>query len=191
MNIKQKQILDAAFDLFYTRGFHAVGINEIIKAANVAKKTLYNHFSSKDDLIIATLTQHHEQIMQQLQQGLTFAVPGKDSLLIVFEVLDAWIQNQQTELPKFNGCYFNQAFSEFSAINEDISSLCLKHKQSYKDIFTEHVNDFEDNQEKQQLLIDLLVLLHEGSLSNSHVLTQKNSAQQAMRYIENVLRFKR
>ena len=62
---------------FILEAFHAVGINEIIKAANVAKKTLYNHFQSKDDLIIATLTQHHEQIMQQLQQGLNLLFPGK------------------------------------------------------------------------------------------------------------------
>ena len=191
MNIKQKQILDAAFALFYSRGFHAVGINEIIKAANVAKKTLYNHFQSKDELIIATLNVHHEQIMQQLQARLKFAVPGKDSLLIVFEVLDAWIQDEQTELPKFNGCYFTQAISEFSAINPDIASLCLNHKKAFQAIFTEQVNDFEDNPEKKQLLIDLLVLLHEGALANSHVLGQKNSAQQAMRYIENLLRFKR
>lgn len=191
MNIKQKQILDAAFALFYSRGFHAVGINEIIKAANVAKKTLYNHFQSKDELIIATLTQHHEQIVQQLQERLKFAVPGKDSLLIVFETLDAWIQGEQTDLPEFNGCYFTQAISEFSATNPDIAALCLNHKKAFQAIFTEHVNDFETNPEKQQLLIDLLILLHEGALANSHVLAQKNSPQQAIRYIENLLRFKR
>lgn len=191
MNIKQKKILDTAFDLFYSRGFHAVGINEIIKAAGVAKKTLYNHFQSKDDLIIATLKFHHEQIIEQLQKSLKFAVPGKDSLLIVFETLDAWIQGEETELPKFNGCYFTQAFSEFSSINPDITSLCLSHKKAFQDIFIEQVNDFENNPEKKQLLIDLLILLHEGVLANSHVLGQKNSTQQAMRYIENLLRFKR
>ena len=191
MNIKQKQILDAAFVLFYSQGFHAVGINEIIKTANVAKKTLYNHFQSKDELIIATLKFHHEQIIKQLQERLKFAVPGKDSLLIVFETLDAWIQGKQTELPDFNGCYFTQAFSEFSSINQDIASLCLNHKKAFQTIFTEQVKDFEDNPEKKQLLIDLLVLLHEGALANSDVLRQKNSAQQAMRYIENLLRFKR
>jgi len=191
MNIKQKQILDAAFALFYSRGFHAVGINEIIKAAGVAKKTLYNHFQSKDELIVATLNQHHQQIMEVLQVQLRLAVPGKDSLLVVFETLDAWIQGKQTDLPVFNGCYFTQALSEFSAINQNIATLCLTHKKAYQDIFITQVNDFETNPEKQKLLIDLLVLLHEGALASSHVLQQNNSAQHAMRYIENLLRFKR
>jgi AcrR family transcriptional regulator len=191
MNIKQQQILETAFDLFYHRGFHAVGINEIIKEAKVAKKTLYNHFQSKDELITATIEWHHRQIMEQLQDSLKLAVPGKDSILVVFEELDAWIKEEQTALPSFNGCYFNQAFSEFSAVHPDITALCLNHKKTFKNIFTEQVSDFEDNAGKKQILIDLFILLYEGVLANSHVLGQKNSAQQAIRYIENLLRFKR
>jgi len=191
MNIKQKQILAAAFALFYRQGFHAVGINEIIKAANVAKKTLYNHFPSKDVLIIATLTEHHQQLLQQLQQHLQLAVPGKDSLLVMFEQLDAWIQGKAAPLPDFNGCYFTQAFAEFSAINPAISDLCLQHKQAIQQLFTDNVCDFESDPIKQQLLVDMFVLLYQGILANSPLHDNKNDAQQAMRYIENVLRFKR
>jgi len=191
MNIKQKQILDAAFTLFYHQGFHAVGINEIIKAANVAKKTLYNHFPSKDALIIATLTQHHQQLLQQIQQRLQLAVPGKDSLLVIFEQLDAWIQGEETPLPAFNGCYFTQAFAEFSAINPAISDLCLQHKQAIQQLFSDHVQEFEQDLTKQQLLVDMFVLLYQGILANSPLNDNKNDAQQAMRYIENLLRFKR
>jgi len=191
MNIKQKQILDAAFTLFYRQGFHAVGINEIIKAANVAKKTLYNHFPSKDALIIATLTQHHQQLLQQLQQRLQLAVPGKDSLLVIFEQLDAWIQGEEAQLPTFNGCYFTQAFAEFSAINPAISELCLQHKQAIQQLFSDHVQEFEQDPTKQQLLVDMFVLLYQGILANSPLNNNKNDTQQAMRYIENLLRFKR
>lgn len=191
MNIKQQQILDTAFDLFYHRGFHAVGINEIIKTANVAKKTLYNHFPSKDELIIATLELHHQQITQQLQHNLKFAVPGKDSILVIFESLSTWIKDGVIALPTFHGCYFNKAFAEFSTVNTDITSLCLSHKQFFRGLFSEQVSDFETDDSKKQLLVDLMVLLYEGILANAHISAQKNSAEQATRYIENLLRFKR
>lgn len=191
MNLKQRQILDAAFDLFYQRGFHAVGINEIIKQANVAKKTLYNHFPSKDDLILATLELHHQDIVQDINAKLTLAVPGKDAILVLFECLDTWLNDQTNELPVFNGCYFNKAHAEFSTINPDITSFCISHKQSIKTIFQEQVNDFEDDAEKNKLLTDLLILLREGVLSDTQSLTKKNNAAQAIRFIENLLRFKR
>ena len=47
--------------MFYTKGLHAVGINEILAESNVAKKTLYNHFASKDELICACLAKRDTQ----------------------------------------------------------------------------------------------------------------------------------
>jgi len=52
---KRNLLITRAFELFYTKGIHAVGINEILQYSGVAKKTLYHHFTSKDELVIATL----------------------------------------------------------------------------------------------------------------------------------------
>jgi hypothetical protein len=49
----RERILETAADLFYEHGFHAVGVDLIIERAGVAKTTLYRHFPSKDDLIVA------------------------------------------------------------------------------------------------------------------------------------------
>lgn len=191
MNLKRQQIMQAAFTLFYQYGFHAVGINEIIKQANVAKKTLYNHFQSKDDLIIATLEMHHQQLLEHIQQHLELAVPGKDSILIIFELIESWLSGKIDTLPKFHGCYFNRAHAEFALINQDISSVCEAHKVTIHEIFQQHVNDFEEDADKNKLLVDLLVLLKEGVLANNQVFSEENSAQQCIRYIEILLRFKR
>ena len=192
MNIKQQQILNAAFTLFYQRGFHAVGINEIIKKANVAKKTLYHHFPSKNELIIATLELHHQQIIQHLEQSIECSVPGKDCILVIFEQLSTWIEDKAEELPTFNGCYFNQAYSEFSVIDPGITATCLSHKEAFKNILQKQVDDFESDADKNQLLVDLLILLKEGVIANAMIFTKNNnSAQQAIHYIENILRFKR
>ena len=48
MNDKKKLLIDTALHLFYENGINSVGINEILKVSGVAKKTMYNHFKSKD-----------------------------------------------------------------------------------------------------------------------------------------------
>ena len=56
----RQRILETADRLFYQDGIRAVGIDRIIAEANVAKMSLYKHFPSKDDLILAVL-QYREQ----------------------------------------------------------------------------------------------------------------------------------
>jgi AcrR family transcriptional regulator len=47
------RILAAAAELFARQGFNATAVNELHRAARVSKRTLYQHFGSKDDLIVA------------------------------------------------------------------------------------------------------------------------------------------
>ncbi len=54
----RERILAAAAELFARQGFNATGINELHKAARVSKRTLYQHFASKDELILAYLAEH-------------------------------------------------------------------------------------------------------------------------------------
>src|SRR5439155_15090992 len=51
----RERILDAAYELFSQRGIRAVGVNEVIERAGVATATLYRHFPSKDNLVLAFL----------------------------------------------------------------------------------------------------------------------------------------
>lgn len=54
----RERILTAAAELFARQGFNATGVNDLHKAARVSKRTLYQHFESKDELIIAYLTEY-------------------------------------------------------------------------------------------------------------------------------------
>ncbi len=60
----RQRILDAAYAQFYRRGFARVGVDEIARAARVTKRTLYNHFPSKDQLIAAMLENQHRLTLQ-------------------------------------------------------------------------------------------------------------------------------
>ena len=60
----RKRILETADRLFYQDGIRAVGIDRIIAEAGVAKMSLYKHFPSKDDLILAVLQYREQSVLE-------------------------------------------------------------------------------------------------------------------------------
>ncbi len=148
MNNKKRHIIEVAFSLFYQKGIHAVGINEIIKTAAVAKKTLYNHFVSKDELIVATLIYRDQLEFSHLKFRLTSAELGKDALLVLFELLDDFINNRDATLGDFRGDYFNNSCAEYAQTSQLVYSTCQSHKSKIKDIIQYHVDSFEQNPDK-------------------------------------------
>ena len=69
----RERILTAAAELFARQGFNATGVNDLHKAARVSKRTLYQHFESKDDLIIVYLAEYG-------RSGPTAALLGREDL---------------------------------------------------------------------------------------------------------------
>ena len=65
---KRDQLLNTAENLFYREGYHATGIDRILAESGVAKMTLYKHFKSKDELILAVLDARHELMLTRLRE---------------------------------------------------------------------------------------------------------------------------
>ena len=65
---KREHLIDVALRLFCSEGFHATGIDRILSEAKVAKNTLYKHFRSKDELILAALRRGDETFRNDLMQ---------------------------------------------------------------------------------------------------------------------------
>ena len=63
---KRDDLIDTALRLFYTQGFNATGIDKILAESGVAKMTMYKHFKSKDELIVAALERRDEQFRDWL-----------------------------------------------------------------------------------------------------------------------------
>ncbi len=63
---RSEHLVNVALRLFYTNGFHATGIDGILDEAGVAKMTLYKHFRSKDQLILAALKKRDEMFLEWL-----------------------------------------------------------------------------------------------------------------------------
>ena len=62
---RRDHLVDTAVRLFNRYGYHATGIDTILKEAGVAKMTLYNHFKSKDDLVVAALKKKEQFFADQ------------------------------------------------------------------------------------------------------------------------------
>ena len=88
---KARAVLDAAAELFYARGIHAVGVDTIATAAGVTKKTLYDRFGSKDRLVAEYLAERDRTWRAHLDERLTAAGAGpRDRLIAVFEAAADW-----------------------------------------------------------------------------------------------------
>ena len=108
----RERILDTAYDLFSRRGIRAVGVDEVVERAGVAKATLYRHFPSKDDLVLAYL--------QLREQRWTFdwveaeaqrrgATP-EDQLLAIFDAFDEWFHQADFEACSFINVLLEMGF---------------------------------------------------------------------------------
>ncbi|GAB2463826.1 AcrR family transcriptional regulator [Conyzicola lurida] len=105
-----RRVLDAASELFYERGIHAVGVDTISEAAGVSKKTLYDRFGSKDALVVSYLQHRDERWRAHLAAALAeVPEPGIDRVLVVFDASISW---SDANTPK--GCSAINARAEVS-----------------------------------------------------------------------------
>jgi AcrR family transcriptional regulator len=115
----RERILDTAYDLFSRNGTRAVGVDRIIADAGTAKMTLYRHFASKDDLVLAFLAEREERWTRGWLQAevLRRAPDPRGRLLAIFDVFGEWFAQ-----PDFEGCSF------ISVLLEDVArDACVQH----------------------------------------------------------------
>lgn len=99
----RERILAASYDLFARRGIRDVSIDEVIAGSGVAKATLYRHFPSKDDLVLAFL-ERREQLWTYgtVAAGATARAENpRDQLLAIFDVFHDWFQRDDFEACSF------------------------------------------------------------------------------------------
>lgn len=170
---KRDQIVATALELFYRDGFHATGIDKIIKTAEVSKKTLYNHFKSKDELVQATLLKRDELFrIHLINETERLADNPRDRLLSVFDVLNDWFHEHN-----FSGCMFINASAEFAETGNANHILCAEHKRLVREYVKELavVAGIADAEE----LSKQLNILMEGAIVDAYVTGDLEAAKRA------------
>ncbi|MCV6590342.1 MAG: TetR/AcrR family transcriptional regulator [Marinobacterium sp.] len=183
---KRRLLVETALQLFYLRGIHAVGINEVLKVSGVARKTLYSHFGSKDELIAATVEQRDQVFQRWLNTKMKGARAGAASIDAFFAALHDWINEQVPELGPFRGCFFINVSAEYSQPGCRIFAGCQRHKQALRDLLREHVALYlkhaslgGGSETQIDNLTDSLLQLKEGAVVTAHIMGDNQAALKA------------
>jgi AcrR family transcriptional regulator len=97
----KERLDEAAYELFSKKGTRAVGIDEVIKHSGVARMTLYRHYNSKEDLILAFLELREKRWTFDwlVEEATRRAAAPQARLLVIFDLFDEWFHEKD-----FRGC---------------------------------------------------------------------------------------
>ena len=126
------RILETAYELFSRHGVRAVGIDRVVKEAGVAKASLYRHFPSKDDLVLAVLELREQRFTREWLETEIERRGGtpRERVLSVFDLFDEWFQADD-----FYGCPFIGTMLEFAGNGDRIERASVRHLHTIKEIF--------------------------------------------------------
>jgi AcrR family transcriptional regulator len=123
----RERILEAATRLFLRDGFRAVGVDTIVAEAGVAKMTLYAHFPSKDDLIVAYLERANEQFWEWWEGAGAGIDDPRRKLVAMFEAV-----GKLADSPQCLGCTFQGTAAEFPDPEHPGHRVAIAHKQAVR-----------------------------------------------------------
>jgi AcrR family transcriptional regulator len=170
---KREELIDAALRLFARRGYRATGIDTILAEAGAAKMTLYHHFRSKDELIVAALKKRDAEwrawFMRRIEE---LASSPREKLSALFGVLEEWFRNRD-----YHGCSFGQAATEFREPQHAVHKMATEHKQHMLDYLRDLASDARARD--PELLARQLSLLIEGAVIHMEVFREPEVARTA------------
>ncbi|WP_105969652.1 TetR/AcrR family transcriptional regulator [Streptomyces geranii] len=123
------RLLDAAAELFYRDGV-SIGVEALCKAAGVSKRSMYQLFASKDDVLAASLDRRSAAYAEQLVPGPLDADTPRERILDLFERLETAALE-----PGYQGCPFLAALVELKDPAHPASLVAQAAKESLQEWF--------------------------------------------------------
>lgn len=168
MRNKRQDIVSAANRLLYTKGFAAVGIDAIVNDADVALGTLYKHFASRSDVVVAALRQRHDDFIQALEDD-NARRGGRQGVLRIFDTLGDWAETYGG-----NGCFFLRAASDYPQ-DIAIQEAATEHKRKYLELIASRVVDSGFSNANAKMLAPMIFVLLEGAVAAAYTLGDKTA----------------
>ena len=165
---RREHLIDTAISLFLCNGYHATGIDTILDKAGVSKKTLYHHFRSKDELILAALKKYDGIFRNNFMRTVEArSEQPYERLLAIFDVAGDWFSQNN-----FYGCLYINAIGEFSGPDTAIRQVCME----FKALLCRFIEDLcrELPVAEPLTLAQELALLLEGAIVTAQVSQGKN-----------------
>jgi len=121
------RILETADRLFYLQGIRAIGVDTIAAEIGISKRTLYNHFPSKDALISAYLERRFVQPRPSDKSPI-------EQILGTFDSLERRFASRD-----FRGCPFVNAVAELGSEDRSVRKVAVEFKESRRLWFRDHL----------------------------------------------------
>lgn len=178
---KREHLIQVAAALFNRHGYHGAGVDRVIAEAGIAKTTLYRHFRSKEELIVAALQRVDGEFREAMRMFVEARSPDPAGrLLATFDFLESWFADKN-----FHGCPFISAASEFGDRTNPVFQEVLMHKRLVVAYFEELARAAGSSDPKR--LADEINLLHEGATAVAQVTGATEAALQARRVAEKLI----
>ncbi len=160
---KRDQLIDAALELFDAGGFHATGIDAIIARAGVAKMTLYKHFGSKEELIVAALDRQSEDALACMKSKIEASSSDpEERLLAIFDIAE-----KQCADKGWRGCAFLRASGEFGDLDCAVHAAAANHGARMHEFVSQLCSDAGVT--NPACLAQQLLVLHTGAIASAQI----------------------
>lgn len=156
----REQILEMAGLLFYREGIRAIGVDRLIREANIAKATLYRHFPSKAFLVEAYLQDRHERVIASLEEVIARGTTPYTQIGLLFDQL-----HEKADSPEFRGCAFALAVGEHGE-SERVVAIAQAHKAAVRAVLRRITDPLGESADD---VAGHLALLYEGALATTAV----------------------
>lgn len=159
------RLLNAARVLFYNHGIAATGIDAIIKRAGVARKSLYNNFTSKAELVATYLEVRHEEWLTLYAARLQQAASPREKVLAVFLAYEDHADDAYEN--GFRGCGLLNAAAELPAGAPGRQAV-RRHKEEVESLLTQHLAELLDgDRQRAATVAKHFAFLLEGAISRA------------------------
>ena len=164
----RERIIRTASDLFYFNGYNQTGINQIIKDANVAKASMYQHFRSKEEVAVAYLQGRHHMWMGKLFDFVSHKKSNKEKIIASFDYLLDWLNEVN-----FRGCGFQNIICDIPNDHDKVKAQVVSHKNDLRKWIQSKLKEDGDysSKEADELGDEILVLI-EGAIMLSQIQTK-------------------
>lgn len=172
---KRNDILICASRLFNQYGFKAVGIDRIIEESKTAKMTMYNHFSSKDDIILEVLDGFNTTLLSEVLNPIESKNwTSKRKIKSLIDIYEKWFLSEN-----FYGCPFHKAIAEFPEKNHPVHQKIKDHYDLLMNFLTKTI--------KSKTLASQILLVLEGSIIKAKISSDYTSSKEAWKIISKLI----
>lgn len=177
------KILDTAERLFFKQGYNITGINQVIEEADIAKASLYKHFESKVDLLVAYLQRFHERWFNRLEAEVNQIADPKQKILALFE------HHRQRQIQgEYGGCRFVKANDEAGMSDERVLAEIQRAKHHLKAFIAQLVaNSGHKKLLTDEELTELVFMMVEGGIVAASIFKQADDLQTARAIVQKLI----